>query len=77
MKRYALIISVFGFFVLAGVGCLNDVPPMACAIRAVIGAVGLFIMVQVAGKIILGILVEAIVRGHSAAGPGRSRGGNP
>jgi hypothetical protein len=75
MKRYSQIISVFGFFVLAGVGCLSDVPSLTCATRALIGAVCLFLMANVAGKVIVSILVDAIVRSQSG-GQDRPRGGS-
>jgi len=73
MRRYAITVSVAGFFVLAGIGCLADVPPFVCATRALVGAVCLYVMVHLAGRAVLNILIDAIVRSRPA-GTGRAKG---
>jgi hypothetical protein len=52
-----------GFFALAIVGTAMGVPPFLCAVRAVIGAVALFAIVMVAGRLVLTVVVDAFV-GH-------------
>jgi hypothetical protein len=61
-------IAVLGFFVLAGVGWLCEVPVFVCATRAAIGAAVLFVMTMVAGKTLLNIMVDAMIRGRSRQG---------
>ena len=61
MRRYAMTIAIIGFFVLSGVGCLCGVPVGVCAMRGVVGAAVLYVLTTLAGKIILGIVVEAMV----------------
>lgn len=62
MRRYAISISVIGFFVLAAIGCACDVPLLTCSLRALAGAVALYVMTKIVGRLILNILVETIVR---------------
>lgn len=56
-------IAVAGFFVLAGVGCLSGVDPLTCGIRAVIGAAAMYVLAKMAGRIVLKIMVDAVIRG--------------
>ena len=62
MRRYAITVSVAGFFVLASVGWCCRVPPQVCAMRALVGAVALYLMTHVAGKAVLNIVVDAVLR---------------
>jgi hypothetical protein len=69
MRRIALLISVVGFLVLAGVGMVSGVPPFTCAWRALLGAGALFILAQVAGRYILSVLVDAWLRDGGTSNP--------
>jgi hypothetical protein len=62
VRRYAIIIAVAGFFVLAAVGHFCGVPPFVCGLRALGGAAVLYLMTMIAGKAVLGILVDTILR---------------
>jgi len=62
VRRYAITIAVAFFFVLAGVGCLYDVPPLLCGLRALVGAVAAYVATIVVGKLIVNIMVDAMVR---------------
>ena len=69
MRRYSISIAVVGFFILAGVGYGCDVPLLTCGLRALGGGVALFIMAQVAGKIVIDIVADAMVRSkHKESG---------
>jgi hypothetical protein len=59
-------VAVAGFFLLAGVGYLSDVPLYVCGLRALAGAAVLYVMTSLAGKVILRILVDAIMRNRNA-----------
>ena len=61
MRRYAISVAAAGFFLLAAVGLINDVPVFVCAMRGLVGAVVLFLMAHVSGRIVLRILVDTIV----------------
>lgn len=61
MKRLALSIAVVGFFGLAIVCWANDLPPLSCAIKAGGGALALYLVIRVAGKLALGLIVGAAV----------------
>ena len=67
MRRYAVSIAVIGFFVLGAVGCACDVPMSVCAMRAAVGAVALYILTMIAGKMILNVVVSAMVRNRGGA----------
>jgi len=56
-----MIIATIGFFALALVGMATGVPPFVCAARAVAGAVALFVIVMVAGRLALTVVVDAFV----------------
>ena len=62
VRRMSVPIAVAGFFVLAFVGWASGVPPFTCAIRALIGAAVLYVLVTVAGRLIVNIVVESIIR---------------
>ena len=70
MRRYSISIAVVGFFILAGVGYGCDVPLLTCGLRALAGGVALFVMGHVAGKIVIDIVADAMVRAkHKEGGP--------
>ncbi len=62
MRRYAVMVAVAGFFLLAAVGWLCDVPLHVCGLRALAGAVALYVMASFVGKVLLRVVVDAIVR---------------
>ena len=66
MRRYAIIIAVAGFFVLAAVGRFCGVPLFVCGLRALAGAAALYLMTMIAAKAVLGILVETMLRSREA-----------
>ena len=62
MRRLAMIAAVMSFFGLAIVGSLCEVPPFTCAMRAGVGAVVVFILVKVVGRVFISIMVDTIIR---------------
>ena len=66
--------AVAGFFVLAAVGWSCDVPLFVCGLRALAGAAILYVMTSVAGKIVLGIAVDAMLRSRNAREASREHG---
>lgn len=62
MRRYAMSMAAVGFFVMAGVGSLCDVPPLVCSLRALAGAAAIYVITMVCGKAVLGIIADAFVR---------------
>jgi len=66
VRRYAIIIAVAGFFVLAAVGRFCGVPLFICGLRALAGAAALYLMTMIAAKAVLGILVETMLRSREA-----------
>jgi len=71
MRRFALTVAMFGSLVLAAVSLASGVPTFEATIRAVIGAVVLYVVVSVGGKAALGIMVDAVV--NSVAKSERNR----
>jgi len=72
VRRYAVSIAVIGFFVLSAVGCACEVPMSVCAMRAGVGAVALYLLTMIAGKLILNIVVAAMVTRRGGAEEPRS-----
>ncbi len=66
MNRVAIRLSVAMFFVLAAVGCLSDVPTLICGLRAAAGAAGTYVLAVVAGRLILAIMVDTVVKAIAA-----------
>ena len=62
MRRMSVPVAVAGFFVLAFVGWASGVPPFTCAIRALIGAAVLYVLATIAGRVIVNIVVDSIIR---------------
>jgi len=54
--------GVIGFFALAFVGWFNDVPVFICGLRALGGAVALYIVTGLAGTIAIRIIADAAVQ---------------
>ena len=74
MKQWALSIAVTSFFVLAIVCWLSDLTPMICALRAGAGAVAIYFIVRLGGRLAVGILVDAVLKSSSATA--RKENGN-
>lgn len=65
MRRFAATTAILGCLVLALVAIFNGVPAMDCALRAVGGAVAIYFVVSIAGRMVLNIFVDAVVS-HAA-----------
>ena len=66
MRRFAATTAILGFLGLAGVGLASGVPPFDCALRALAGAAGLYVLARIVGRIVLQIMIDVLV--DSAAG---------
>lgn len=64
-RRMALTAAVLGFFVLAGVGWSGGVPVDACAMRAGIGMVVVYVMARVLNWVLVQAVADAVVRAAS------------
>jgi hypothetical protein len=73
MRHFATMTAVIGFFVLAFVGWFNEVDVFICGMRALGGAVALYLVVGLAGTIIVRIIADAAVQ--SQVDQARSRRG--
>jgi hypothetical protein len=80
MRRAASISAVIAFFAMAIIGAASGTPLFTCALRAIAGAAITYLLMRVAGRIIVAVLVEAIVgsppstseekdRPHERSGP--------
>ena len=65
VRRISLSIAVAAFFIMAIVGCLSGVEPFTCALRALAGAVVLYVLAKMAGRIVLRMMADAIMSGSS------------
>jgi len=61
MRRAAAILAVVAFFGMAVIGAASGAPPFTCAVRALAGAAITYVLMRVAGRIVVNILVDAIV----------------
>jgi hypothetical protein len=61
MKRAASISAVIAFFAMAIIGTVSGTPPFTVALRAIAGAAITYLLMRVAGRIIVAMLVDAIV----------------
>ncbi len=66
MKRLATISAVATFFVMALVGWACDVSVFVCSLKALAGAVAIFVLLRWAGSVVAGIVASAIVDAGSA-----------
>ena len=62
MRQLAAIAAVIGFFALAFVGWFNDVPVFICGMRAMGGAVALYLVIGLAGTVAIRIIADAAVQ---------------
>lgn len=61
IRTAAIRLAVLLFFVMAVAGWLWGCSPAVCATRALGGAVVMYAVVQIAGRIIVKILIDAVV----------------
>lgn len=73
MRKVAITTAAIGFFVLAIVGSFSGVPPFVCGLRALAGAGVLYVLTTLAGRAVLTIIVDAIVKAR-LGGPGIGKG---
>ena len=66
MRQLAAMAAVVGFFALAFVGWFNDVPVFICGMRALGGAVALYLVTGLAGTVVVRIIAEAAVQAKIA-----------
>ena len=62
LKKIAKLIAIIGFFVLAGVGSASGVPSFVCAMRALVGAVILFVSARIVGGIVQGWVLDPLAQ---------------
>lgn len=65
MRRLAAMAAVINFFALAFVGWSNGVPVFVCGIRAVGGAVVLYLVICLGGTAAIRIITDAIMRAQA------------
>ena len=65
VKRFAATTAILGCLVLALIAMSNGVPAIDCVLRAIGGAVAIYFVVSIAGRIVLNIFVDAVVN-HAA-----------
>lgn len=64
MRAAAIQLAVLVFFAMALAGWLCGCSPGECGLRALGGAVVMYVVVQIAGRIVVKILLDAMVDSH-------------
>lgn len=59
--------AILGCLVLAGIGLACGVPAFDCTLRALGGAVVIYFVVGAAGRMIVSIMVDAVIKAASNA----------
>ena len=54
-----------GSFAMAMVGLCSGQSPFTCAVRALIGAAVMFVVVTMAGRLAISVLVHAVISGQT------------
>jgi len=62
MRQLSTMSAIIGFFALAFVGWFSNVPVFICGLRALGGAVALYVVTGLAGTIAIRIIAEAAVK---------------
>jgi hypothetical protein len=62
MRRIAMRVALIGLFGLAFVGWACGLTPLACATRALVGAVVLYVLARLAARVVVAALAEAAAR---------------
>ncbi|KKL24848.1 hypothetical protein LCGC14_2411220 [marine sediment metagenome] len=73
MNRLALTIAATGLFVLAIVAWLGGCTIYACAVRALVGGVAIYLGSRVALNLLAGIIADTIVRARMSQDEDRTR----
>ncbi len=60
MRRTAVKVAVVGLLGLATVGACCGLPPYVCATRALAGAVILYVLATVAGRVTIRLIVDSL-----------------
>lgn len=60
MKQLAATFAIICFFILAFVGWAKDVPVFICGMRAVVGAVVMYVVIKLAGETAITIIVSTV-----------------
>lgn len=71
MRRYAIMAACLCFFTMACVGSFSGVEPLSCALRALGGAVAVYVLAGVVGEIVLSIVVDAVILRRDSGGEGK------
>ena len=72
MRHVSFMAAIIGFFVLAAIGWLHEVPTWACSVRAIAGAFVVYVTLQLAGRMMAAILASAAASGLADASSTRS-----
>ena len=62
MKRLAIAAAMVGFFSMAFAGWISDVPVFVCGLRATAGAVAMYILIRLAGTLVIRIIASIAVK---------------
>jgi hypothetical protein len=61
VNRIAVLIAVLGLFVLATVSTISGVPAPDAAVRALMGAIILYVVARVSGQIVARVIAHAML----------------
>lgn len=61
IKLIAVRIAILFFFIMALVGWICGLPLGTCAVRSVLGAVAVYLVISIAGKLIVRVLISAFI----------------
>ena len=70
MRRVSAQLAAGGFFVLAAAAWSGGASPLTCGLRGLAGAAGVYVLTRVAGAVVLGLMVRAILQART---PSRER----
>ncbi|MBS3734265.1 MAG: hypothetical protein KGY99_04990 [Phycisphaerae bacterium] len=73
MRQLAWKVAVMGFFGLALAGMVTGQEALTCTVRAVAGAVVLFVLVKLAGRVLALVLADALSHHRRRPGPEQER----
>jgi len=62
MKRLAATVAVIAFFALALIGWACGASPYGCGMKAATGALGVYLLARISGRILIGIVADGIAR---------------
>jgi hypothetical protein len=73
MNKAAYILAILVFFAMAIIGVACGTSPFTCSLRALAGAAIAFLLVRVAGRIVVKILVDALMGSLASTSEERDR----